>query len=89
MVTGCLRTMKVAILALRDKKVVLLGFEKYETVYLCWHCNWFELFRMNSSTPSSPQMSEAGDYLSSSGMPTPLTTPDTPNAKPNGAFSPR
>jgi hypothetical protein len=45
--------------------------------------------RLNTSTPSSPQMSEAGDYLSSSGLPTPLTTPDTPNAKPSGAFAPR
>ena len=34
--------------------------------------------KMSSSTPSSPQLSETGDALSS-GYPTPLSTPDTPN----------
>ena len=34
--------------------------------------------KLNTSTPSSPQLSEAGDFLSS-GYPTPLSTPDTPS----------
>ena len=34
--------------------------------------------RMSTSTPSSPQLSENGDGISSGGFPTPLTTPDTP-----------
>ena len=36
--------------------------------------------RMSTSTPSSPQLSENGDGISSGGFPTPLTTPDTPCA---------
>jgi hypothetical protein len=43
--------------------------------------------RMSTSTPSSPQLSETGDGLSSSGWPTPLTTPETPC--PKTLFSPR
>ena len=34
--------------------------------------------KLNTSTPSSPQLSENGDILSS-GYPTPLSTPDTPS----------
>ena len=34
--------------------------------------------KLSASTPSSPQLSENGDALSS-GYPTPLSTPDTPN----------
>ena len=34
--------------------------------------------KLSTSTPSSPQLSETGDALSS-GYPTPLSTPDTPN----------
>ena len=34
--------------------------------------------KMSASTPSSPQLSETGDALSS-GYPTPLSTPDTPH----------
>lgn len=36
--------------------------------------------KLNTSTPSSPQFSELEWNLASSGFPTPLTTPDTPNA---------
>ena len=34
--------------------------------------------KLNTSTPSSPQLSDNGD-VASSGFPTPLSTPDTPN----------
>ena len=44
--------------------------------------------RLSTSTPSSPQLSENGDGVSSGGFPTPLTTPDTPNTI-KTLFSPR
>ena len=44
--------------------------------------------KLNTSTPSSPQFSEL-DGMVSSGFPTPLTTPDTPNANKPIMFSPR
>ena len=45
--------------------------------------------RLSTSTPSSPQLSENGDNISSGGFPTPLTTPDTPCASAKHIFSPR
>ena len=45
--------------------------------------------RLSTSTPSSPQLSENGDNISSGGFPTPLTTPDTPCASAKNIFSPR
>lgn len=45
--------------------------------------------RLSTSTPSSPQLSDNGDNISSGGFPTPLTTPDTPCANAKNIFSPR